>query len=1768
MTTINSKIAKASQRAAQLALSTIPKYHNIRVDIDASGNLLYVDIATGHSDADPSVIFNERETLGLVDYRFFDPGVGGNALKNIGTSSGALQLDSEVMLANQFLRDASTDPIKAQRLRNLGLGHMIGEEVTGELYKFDTRSQSSAVRQIQLLGIDKGAAASSQTDEGFTFLTLRGKTKTITSGQASRLRIISGAEQVRPQFLAQLAKQDIDPISGLPTGNWSKIGKLAKRLQSTMSPRNVAIGEEFIQQHLDIIKPDGTKILLEDRTLGINSIAAKFELMFRDPGKGIPIRESDGLTLTPWEISENAYDQIVGYEHIPDYQLTDSERQFMYAGPGEGDIVQRLRKDETPRDLWDRRLTNRRNKELDSLRRNYHFEDSDIKSVQGMFNEAVGDLADPLHELNTKPEFAGMTVAEKQFKLIKQKVEALGAVDPDLAAKINVAINGMEKSRDGQYYITPDLLKNIRSGFQKQLDVRRSEFKARGTVMTLAETNEIKALEKQIEHIQNAQAKIDSGDVIARLNGFDGQFKGEAMVIGHAQAERFRDKTTGLIPYVIGDITAIKDEVGSALARNFMMDVGDTSTRTFSDPLMMLYHSDYFTQPAMIASIRENASYGLGKIEQFMETGDVPEEVMKALEMDIAGDIKTIEAFMLDPQTRMSHLRKKREAEEIMAQMASGIRVNEIPAMVRRVSDHYSSQVVRFKNGRVDAVMPTAGRFSLRTFESRLINAEDHMSYQGYDINLADYGVDNSLVTPYGRIPGPTKGIRTAGFRIRDKTLMMSGDAAYLYQHALGGFDLDDKGIPLMSTFKDASGKKRLAFLTLRQPTSFQEYIAMSADLSDSSTVNALFKENEQFRAVLKDDTALAALGISKDDKTYKQLNSMVNGGDSVKRNNVDKDQIEQMMLRILESEHVYPKGLPSLTDSQVIRMAMTQSPAALGLDRLVKDGSGNLSPLGKFMQSIGLDPSKNPAPYDSDSVFQIFQKAAEKDYNTELYRRATQELGYTVADSDHIGQILEGFGPGYQPEDNIKLHALMQRMTEQIMADSANTTAANSIGTFVNRQGAGISVLEQSKKILTEELGIKSSDPLYEKFLEMTSIMTLPASEAVDIAKQIGAEQVMYNFGPALEMIQQTQGIKLSTAEAALKAYVESLQDPNFSPLRGGIDLTDPGVVSGLGIPMTLDPMGQSSLRGFSGVGYIRGKQMADQIAASGSIDEEKLFGLQETMFDQASRFSRIKGPDTSIVKTELVRGLQAAADEAGPGTAQDAINTRIQEMNSQPDATKALTDLFMERGTSAYNDYAHMDQMVHALTDIYGASESIKMQSMASARAVTRNMPTTSHARYQDTAENILSSVSSDIKTIQEKAQLLLDGQNDQGAYGLKKLRNDTVTKIHANMSAAIEAERVAGRPTGTSDILDLMETLTASLESRGAHAQKLLTSSVATGDDGDPGISTMLEMFDAVKRRNIAKGSIARADIRSVLTADAAYGSVGELRAKAEEILGENLGLSTGLPAGSMSGVSVPISTNLANMTTDEAEAIVDAGRKLKKSRKGTLNEGLTEAEKIIGDFAGRVMGGKTGDRPGEAPEALNAFMYHIAGRGVLREADEKASQAVTGFLTGADIPTVARDAVATSTSSARTAFSTGTTYKRVVESFKTGALGDALKNKGVRTGLAAAAALSVVGFVKSYRRDHSSDDISGPPLLPGGSAYESGYPARQAVIENLRTLNPLTRGMQYKVYTSGSSEDAEKLRSMVGGVTDGEVNSTMYSSLPLLGQDPYSQVASQF
>jgi hypothetical protein len=199
-----------------------------------------------------------------------------------------------------------------------------------------------------------------------------------------------------------------------------------------------------------------------------------------------------------------------------------------------------------------------------------------------------------------------------------------------------------------------------------------------------------------------------------------------------------------------------------------------------------------------------------------------------------------------------------------------------------------------------------------------------------------------------------------------------------------------------------------------------------------------------------------------------------------------------------------------------------------------------------------------------------------------------------------------------------------------------------------------------------------------------------------------------------------------------------------------------------------------------------------------------------------------------------------------------------------------------------------------------------------------------------------------------------------------------------------------------------------------------------------------------------------------------------------------------------------------------------------------------------------------------------EALEAYRYFDAEANLARLADEYSTGAMDDMLMPADeisdsmkrVVAADPDILDASSSASRGA------YTRVQDFMDSPALRQIYENPTIRRGAMGLAALAVFGFVYSARKDRTADEMSGPPLLPGGSAYESDMPKYVPSLSNLKYLNPVVAGMQYKINVHGSQKDIEKMQSLTQGVVDGPVNSTMYNSLPRLGKDPYQNVASRF
>lgn len=135
-----------------------------------------------------------------------------------------------------------------------------------------------------------------------------------------------------------------------------------------------------------------------------------------------------------------------------------------------------------------------------------------------------------------------------------------------------------------------------------------------------------------------------------------------------------------------------------------------------------------------------------------------------------------------------------------------------------------------------------------------------------------------------------------------------------------------------------------------------------------------------------------------------------------------------------------------------------------------------------------------------------------------------------------------------------------------------------------------------------------------------------------------------------------------------------------------------------------------------------------------------------------------------------------------------------------------------------------------------------------------------------------------------------------------------------------------------------------------------------------------------------------------------------------------------------------------------------------------------------------------------------------------------------------------------------------------YKRIGDFIRDGSLKNLFDNKVFRNSVFAAGALIAGSFIYQGSKERTQESIEGPPLLPGGSAYED-YPQRAAQIPQIGTMsyNP---GISYKVNLYGNRRDVSNFQQMAMGIGNFDMDTTMYSRIPEVGADPYQQLASSF
>lgn len=139
---------------------------------------------------------------------------------------------------------------------------------------------------------------------------------------------------------------------------------------------------------------------------------------------------------------------------------------------------------------------------------------------------------------------------------------------------------------------------------------------------------------------------------------------------------------------------------------------------------------------------------------------------------------------------------------------------------------------------------------------------------------------------------------------------------------------------------------------------------------------------------------------------------------------------------------------------------------------------------------------------------------------------------------------------------------------------------------------------------------------------------------------------------------------------------------------------------------------------------------------------------------------------------------------------------------------------------------------------------------------------------------------------------------------------------------------------------------------------------------------------------------------------------------------------------------------------------------------------------------------------------------------------------------------------------------------TKFTRFSDFIKSGKLKEVFnQNKLFRNSVYATTALVAASFAYQAHKDHTADAVKGPPLLPGGSAYEQGYPQRLPDIPQIGTVsyNP---GVSYKVNLYGNRSSVRNFEDMAMEFGNYDVDTTIYSGIRQVGVDPYQQLASSY
>jgi hypothetical protein len=1462
------------------------------------------------------------------------------------------------------------------------------------------------------------------TDEGGMALSLRQGDRVLSMEETLEAMSKGGRPLFTPDELDKALKGGNEGLSKL-------FAKLPKRLKGVLSPRDISISGDLMKSFLSkptVFGPKGIMDELSQATLAMDNVFETIALGF------------DQDTAKNFALGTKQFDVRAFMEESFQYKGggTAVEEASSYVNNVLDEIIKSRT---TPTSNLDKTkiLNSLENLVKDIIR------DGKNDSDKGIFgtNEIKKFLNDPNNS---------------------------SLIDDETSGVIKSLLDELEKGRDGSSLINTKFASELRKTLHQELG-------------SLTQNRDEQSMIRKVElRRQLSELNIKDGEAIGLSQGtVRGSVRIGGVDYSYKSAAQFKNFSKRFEKYgIITSISGLKKETGIAAGTPVLnlSGLAESTSRVYTDPMLASFHDAIFGNTEDIAISSKYSRNVLDEFKGILESGRLTDnsEVLQGIKKLAQQDIEQF----AEPQ-QFSKMLNRDFAQRILDLHRSGISINDSPEYLNLLKKYYEAELYKTKNGQRLPVVGDVYRFALNSEANAMTGTTGRKTLSGKSIDIDPTKIlsGKPIKVTIGEA-GDEISAQIAQFRVSNHNILFHEDDIRKFYHALGGFDLDDKGLPILGTYM-SEGKRRLGAAMVRQPTSMGEVIGLTR-FEDIESYREIFGGNRFFMKTLDE--------MAKGDSKFLGL-KMAFDGSGVSDDVINSSMmgtIEQLTIEVNDilsgakfDNGVRTGGMRDFNKNFFKKLGVfgtlddgTEGVTHFSATKLIALGDQDPGLMSLGFQRLVAEVAEMPleqevlSSLDSMSLISRSQKSQLQQMTKELKDQRKNRLNLGGVDLEDADREIQSLSDKFYKTVNAlnispeqKSIALGKSFINKSIDSAIENT--NILGQYINRA----TVVGHGLRQMEDMLG------------------TIPG-----IQEDLINKKLMLAFTPAETVIDMTQTF---TSGRMLLGQTTKLAngDPNL-----GVKV----LKELYGKETNLNDFGDKTMQQYGKMfGYLRQKHKLDGMDP---MDPRKALVLDEAFLTSKK-----------MNKNDLInfaRSLSAGMLEADNAADVTDINKAV-ESQQYDEVEKVLR----ARGIIAKGSLSEIVDVAN--TSNYYLEAMAKLGRNAQISQEQELVSRTSE-RSRIAAEKILDENQERIKAVQSLADEIQSGsfaESSKIALEIKKI--ELGDNLLRNLQDVQKSMGISGYE------------LTSALQYGGLR-RKIAPEFFTKLPDSSTNIDNeSLNLFHRYMQMSDQK-AIYEKSTKNL-----------QLRQYVDDIFGN---MSDTQKAGIMDDA----------LDLDFADDFFGTGKTssvISSIIKGQAEEGAGTMEE---QQIARALRNKTAfELNAQADKEAAAFLNgDLASSRILSSADD-----ITETTPGVVADTL-RDLSQVKKSTASQSM-----YKRMNKQY----LAEQFAKPGVRNAAIGAGIAIAASFLYQNKKDHTQEAMSGPPLLPGGSAYESDYPKRMSEIPQARGQG-FTAGMNYKVSLFGDRDQIQKFSAAASGLTNGSINSTMYNRIPDVARDPYQSIARSY